>query len=1189
MPTVNYGIPSTADDISETRNVSDGAAISYFDSFTYTGLDGQHSWAGLRFTGIAVPAGATITSATLTLKRDDGLGSTGSNWGILKGYAADTVGALTSNRPYAAAKTTASVTVINSATVPYDVTAIVAEITGRPGWSTGNNLAFASVPTGSNGYLGWIDRSASSVNCAQLSITYTTGPTASTGTLTKTLGSLTASSVGTNDSPIITAPPFKLFRAFPQFPSSSAVWLNGASTIVNNGFWDDAPIIERIASLNATLGGATASSSGTVEAVTGGGREAVSVEADAETSTTSTTDWSDLSTFSDPLTAGDWLLLSTRRYAHSSASGLVDLRLVEDDVEVYNTRIRARGVRADFYPSSAFMHRIQSSGGAKSVKTQLKTGSTGTAYSDDGRLVFLKLGENDLWAESLTRQTTTSTTPQVAVSVTATVDAGDYVLVAFGITDSNASQAPTYVSVACDGDVSPEIGSISTVAGAVGPTLMVRKFTLAAGEHTFDLRYRAHSSTTSGMAEARVCVLKASDFANVYYEQLDADDIGTNTTYTEVLSVSPTVTATPHILLMSCATSAALTNTAVLTQLTVAGVVRQESLNRSYNAGTDRSSANPYVRLSTPEAGPRTYALSRRSDQDVTATRVKAGAAIAVFDLGAGGAPPEPTEVIATVTATLGGLTSSSGTGISVQASATKALDAATVSSSSAALITAAVSKTLGSLALLSNVSIVFPGINGALNKSLGTMVGSSSVVLPVAAAITTTLGSLSTTSEIDVALAASLDRSLGLLTTASAVGVATTANVTASLAALSASSSVAAIAGLSLSKTLGVATVVSSSAIGLGATTTKTLGSLASSSATSVSLLASTSKTLGSVTSIASTTAIAGASTNATLGAVAGTSSAVAPTGVYFNKTLGVVATTSAGTSSVSASLAKTLESIQLNSLVSQEEQRVADLDKTLGAMSSSSSGTSSVSATVTKTLGAVTTTAQAGAAVRASTSKTLGSATSTGTVRSTVGASVSKTLGGITSTGTVAALVQSALVGQLAPATSSSDTDVVVVATATKTLGSITLVSDGGALSGLNGSLNKTLGSMTSSSDSDILVQAETSAEFSPVTSNSSSSVEIKISSNAILAPLSAEIVSKSIIGAEASNVLSTLTGSSQAKAIVGAASDTTFDPMTGSSEGVAIVTATASVSLGELTLSSTAKLITVNRGRRLVMIIG
>lgn len=375
----------------------------------------------------------------------------------------------------------------------------------------------------------------------------------------------------------------------------------------------------------------------------GSGRVAFSTEALTEVSTTSTTIWSDVSTLTETLTEGDWLVLSTRRYAHSSSSGSVDLRLLEDDVQITSTTLRVRAARASFYPSTPFMHRVQSTGGSKTIKTQLKASTAGTAYSDDGRIILLKLGAGDLWGESLARQTTTLTTPQNAVSITATVEAGDYVAIGFGVTDNSATQAPAYVRLIGDGSAGPETGSISTVTSAVGSFLLVRRFTVAAGERTFGLQFRAHSSTTAGIRDARLCVLKAADFDNLYYQHSDADSFGTETEATDVVTMSETVTATPHLMVMSAATSAAAVNINTITKIRAGGVDLQESVNRSYNGDVNRSAANPYVNLATPEPGLRNYRLSRRSDQSVTAHRVKAGAAIAVFDLGvAGGGEPEP-------------------------------------------------------------------------------------------------------------------------------------------------------------------------------------------------------------------------------------------------------------------------------------------------------------------------------------------------------------------------------------------------------------------------------------------------------------------------------------------------------------------------------------------------------------------
>ena len=169
MPTVSYGISNTAND------VADVAGFGIFDTTvangTQTGFDFA---AGLRFLGVAVPQGATIDSATLTLKKDAPNSIAGS-WGVLKGVAADNAPAWTTTGPSSASKTTQSVSIVDGATQNYDVAAIVQAIVNRSGWASGNALAFAGDPTGTTGLMAWIDYSVSTTNCAQLSITYSTG------------------------------------------------------------------------------------------------------------------------------------------------------------------------------------------------------------------------------------------------------------------------------------------------------------------------------------------------------------------------------------------------------------------------------------------------------------------------------------------------------------------------------------------------------------------------------------------------------------------------------------------------------------------------------------------------------------------------------------------------------------------------------------------------------------------------------------------------------------------------------------------------------------------------------------------------------------------------------------------------------------------------------------------------------
>lgn len=171
MPTVSYGIANTADDVT-AYNVG---SVVVEPTLPSNGFVGSLLFtAGLRFLGVAVPQGATITAATLTLKKDAANSSAGA-WGALKGVNSNSAPAWATTDPISAAKTTQSVAIVDGATQTYDVAAIVQSIVNRTGWSSGNALAFAGDPTGATGAMAWTDYGSSTTNCAQISITYTAG------------------------------------------------------------------------------------------------------------------------------------------------------------------------------------------------------------------------------------------------------------------------------------------------------------------------------------------------------------------------------------------------------------------------------------------------------------------------------------------------------------------------------------------------------------------------------------------------------------------------------------------------------------------------------------------------------------------------------------------------------------------------------------------------------------------------------------------------------------------------------------------------------------------------------------------------------------------------------------------------------------------------------------------------------
>ena len=173
MPTVSYSIANTADDVTEL------VGLGLNDTAVVAGLYfGFTSYFGLRFVtdASAPPQATTLTSAILRVKRDDSGGATtGTQWGGIRVVDSANAPAWTTTGPAAAAKLGAAVPIVDGATVDYDVTALVQAIWNKATFAPGNAVALVGDPTGANGAIAWIDRNASATDCAQLSITYSTG------------------------------------------------------------------------------------------------------------------------------------------------------------------------------------------------------------------------------------------------------------------------------------------------------------------------------------------------------------------------------------------------------------------------------------------------------------------------------------------------------------------------------------------------------------------------------------------------------------------------------------------------------------------------------------------------------------------------------------------------------------------------------------------------------------------------------------------------------------------------------------------------------------------------------------------------------------------------------------------------------------------------------------------------------
>lgn len=173
-PTVNVSVAAGAND-GYSYGASSWAANGTKMAFGRGG-GGALYHPGIRFTSIAVDQGATITSATLTIKARTSSGVGGA--GTIFARAADNPPNFdSSNPPQSVSRTTASTAVAASTAQDvrnYDVTAIVQEIVNRAGWASGNALATAWVGTGTTGNFTYFEAyEYAGSDQASLSITYT--------------------------------------------------------------------------------------------------------------------------------------------------------------------------------------------------------------------------------------------------------------------------------------------------------------------------------------------------------------------------------------------------------------------------------------------------------------------------------------------------------------------------------------------------------------------------------------------------------------------------------------------------------------------------------------------------------------------------------------------------------------------------------------------------------------------------------------------------------------------------------------------------------------------------------------------------------------------------------------------------------------------------------------------------------
>jgi hypothetical protein len=173
---ISEDVAANADDGFCTNSFNWLSNYSAWNVGAYFGA-GSQSVAGVRWRTVAIPSGATVSAATVTVRVTQDYGA-----GAVRIYGADVDDAplWTATFPRAIAKTTAMQTWTPTATgvQAVDIIGPVAEVLGRAGWASGNDLGIALFPTGVGAGQVVVrveDYANAGTDSAQLDVTYSTG------------------------------------------------------------------------------------------------------------------------------------------------------------------------------------------------------------------------------------------------------------------------------------------------------------------------------------------------------------------------------------------------------------------------------------------------------------------------------------------------------------------------------------------------------------------------------------------------------------------------------------------------------------------------------------------------------------------------------------------------------------------------------------------------------------------------------------------------------------------------------------------------------------------------------------------------------------------------------------------------------------------------------------------------------
>lgn len=187
----------------------------------------------------------------------------------------------------------------------------------------------------------------------------------------------------------------------------------------------------------------------------------------------------------------------------------------------------------------------------RSHNLQYSSESSNTVTAKNMRLIELQLGTNNKFAENLTEQTTTSTTPVDMLTLTFTPPGTReyYLIFMCELSSTQVSGAHVYVDI--EGvSYGPYEYGMKDVTNWRTFTFMFRvSWTATSKTAKIQLRRDPDVSQTASIRNARIIAIHTIDFKAAYDAYNSSGTTTTDTTYFNLLTLTQTLTAGPHLVM----------------------------------------------------------------------------------------------------------------------------------------------------------------------------------------------------------------------------------------------------------------------------------------------------------------------------------------------------------------------------------------------------------------------------------------------------------------------------------------------------------------------------------------------------------------------------------------------------------------------------------------------------------------